>query len=70
MTSVGNTTTEGTEARFNNSVLSVSYVVKSSGFYRLCGIDLTTTDYTRLTQKSCGNLCNLVVPTTSYPSMY
>ena len=27
-------------------------------------------DHTRLTQKSCGNLCNLVVPTTSYPSMY
>ena len=27
-------------------------------------------DHTRLTQKSCENLCNLVVPTTRYPSMY
>jgi len=35
-----------TEDRFSNSVLSVSSVVKSSGFYRLCGINSTTTgDY-------------------------
>jgi len=27
-------------------------------------------DYTRLTQKSCGNPCNRVVPTTSYPRTY
>ncbi|MEA3281291.1 MAG: hypothetical protein U9Q68_01850, partial [Euryarchaeota archaeon] len=34
-----------TEDRFNNSVLSVSSVVKSGGFYRLCGINSTTTDF-------------------------
>ena len=50
MTSVGNTTAEGTEEpeepedRFKNSVLSVLSVlsvVKSGDFYRLGGIDLT-----------------------------
>ncbi len=29
----------------NDSVLSVSSVVKSGGFYRMCWIDSTTTDY-------------------------
>ena len=37
----------------------------------LCGYPHTKPrDYIRLTPKSCGNPCNLVVPTTSYPSMY
>ena len=39
-------TQRDTEDRFSNSVLSVSSVVKSSGFYRLCEINSTTTgDY-------------------------
>ena len=36
-------TQRNTEDRFKNSVLSVSSVVKSGGFYRLCWIDSTTT---------------------------
>jgi len=44
-------TRRDTEDRFKNSVLSVLSVVKSGDFYRLCGIDLTTTQKTPISKK-------------------
>jgi hypothetical protein len=44
--------------------LLLNFDTKSCTYSILCGyLHIKPRDYTRLTQKSCGNLCNLVVPT-------